>query len=137
MKREILFRGKRIDNQEWVYGDLSQFHSSFYISDKEIQNVVLVQVIPETVGQFIGLTDINGKKIFEGDCVRWDDGSKGKYWRVGEIKWVNSHYEIFAKCFSSDKPNEFWWMEFKFGAFIYEYDGVLEIVGNIHDNPEQ
>lgn len=118
--REILFRGKRTKNGEWVEGLL--FHhcekaSSIY-SDKLDR---AVWVIPETVGQFTGLTDKNGKKIFEGDVVRY----------MNKETMVVSYY---SKCASFVIAYSA--VNFVYSANLMHSNIYLEVIGNIYDNPE-
>lgn len=140
--REILFRGKKyktsvFDETDWVYGSLidSGNHEQVDIypwlngaSTMSVRQLVYARmeaVKPETVGQFTGLTDKNGKKIFEGDIVQY----YGTY--ALEVYMENGHTKIrwFDTVTNSVCKDMF---------FGYDPDayGECEVIGNIHDNPE-
>lgn len=134
MSRENLYRGKRKDNGEWVEGSLLQLdfpRTETYIVDRfatiECDNIDGMEyVIPETVGQFTGLTDKNGKKIFEGDIVEFTD----KYTRKkGRAKIVFEAFKWkYSGCYYGG--NLIVWL------CICDKSIEFEIIGNIHDNPE-
>lgn len=99
MNREILFRGKRTDNKEWIYGYLVKSEDYIFDYSERIDIPYIIpfdnfnlkdyreyRVIPETVSQYTGLTDKNGKKIFEGDKVMFDyEWTKPN--EIGVITW--------------------------------------------------
>lgn len=139
MMREILFRGKRLDNSEWAYGFLVEALNC--VTDKNETFIIeqdatyftygefacAVEVKPETVGQFTGLCDKNGNKIFEDDIVEFTDkytGRKGKAKIVFEaFKWK------YSGCYYGGNPIV--WL------CIDDTSIKFEVIGNIHDNPEQ
>ena len=134
--REILFRGKRVDKGEWTEGYLfKQWNRTFLLWGMTGDIPNMTEVISQTAGQFTGMTDKNGKKIFEGDIIRaitLDTGSE----------------EIAVVCFGNfiDENNDD-----EYIGFYIEFDGIkttatqlameecknrIEIIGNIFDNPE-
>ncbi len=143
--REILFRGKRIDSGEWVYGTPFQEYSNFWgewewiIQTKHpLTNVpyLHLQIDRKTVGQFTGLTDKNGKKIFEGDMIKPFDDEIDKM-------VVEFHQGQFLLCLYGNRGYmaEYGWEECgNYGCFEAEplssYGDDIEVIGNIHDNPE-
>ena len=133
--REIKFRGKRVDNGEWVYGSL-------LISEHQEKNLEPLhyficpldkgyhRVIPDTVGQFTGLHDKNGKEICEGDIVTYPDGDGGYEYcdeiiNSGVVTWSNISLCYFA---TNNNTAEF--------PATWEYIEEIQVIGNIHDNPE-
>lgn len=125
--REILFRGKRKDNGEWVYGSLQVF-KGYSIFDKDIwKNFFTVHY--KTVGQYIGLLDKTGKKIFEGDICKFREWNNGEMCWIGEIHYEHQQFVI------SGGPNKECQTPFylQMSRFIPEN---IEVIGNIHDNPE-
>lgn len=121
--REILFRGKRTDNGKWVKGLLTVMWGQYHIINPNDENTAYPIDI-ETVGQYTGLTDKNGKKIFEGDIIKdhsftIDDFSKVVY------DTENAQFSL-ADCDEICDTMEEW----------ERYREDYEIVGNIYDNPE-
>lgn len=119
MNREILFRGKRIDNGEWVKGLPFSFRANINTEGIETYNGERHRVDPTTVGQYTGLTDKNGKKIFEGDLVKFDRFTP--YTDILEkVKFCEGGFAPFCVAGWECTPS---WEE-------------CEVIGNIHDNPE-
>ena len=128
--REILFRGKRTDNGEWIEGAYSPFNLNFFGEREEKPHIIIIsddknidglwcEVIPETVGQYTGLTDNYNERIFEGDIVETYDG-------IYAIIWDNRKAVFYLR-----NPIA------KISTGFYQYFSTdLEVIGNIHDNPE-
>ena len=136
--RDIKFRGKRIDNGEWIEGcgiiATENWVSIFTVIDDIDENsseVNEIEVIPETVGQYTGLKDKNDTKIFEGDIVL--------------VPYIDP---IFKCTWNDTSPCERAIVKHCNGMFCVEYiesgdkftlsamDGYMKIIGNIYDNPE-
>lgn len=106
--REILFRGKRSDNSEWIYGNLISFWDKTFIAPSYTNTFHRVEIVPETVGQWTGFKDKNNKRIFEGDIMR-NDGNV--------VEYCNGSF-----CINGDSPIAYW--------------TGTEVIGNIYDNPK-
>ena len=128
--RDILFRGKRLDNGEWLYGSFcmdarEQFNGMCGVDgfirlyDKAKGKMQSHEVDRETVGQYTGLMDKNGERIFEGDVLTVDgeDGFFALEFQEDTARFVMSGDSIVVDF------DNFW---------SYE----VEVIGNIHDNPE-
>ena len=122
--REILFRGKRVDNGEWVYGLICRVGDK-YANIVEKGTEVIYSVSTKTIGQYTGLTDKNGKKIFEGDIVKYTSGSDCFYHKV---VFETRNFCCYFGIVISD--TETW------GFGMEVPPSMFEVIGNIHDNPE-
>ena len=131
--REILFRGKRQDNGEWIEGCLLRVYERVcrgvyqpreYAIQSAEEWIAPPFVVAETIGEYTGLTDKNGKKIFEGDVMIFCKGAT----RPFEIRWDGIGWKMFTadgnRIRDSFESWEIWYMQ------------KSEVIGNIHDNPE-
>ncbi len=136
--REILFRGKRIDNGKWIKGFYYERLNPFTEDGHPVKYFIADvppfanEIYQETIGQFTGLVDKNGKKVFEGDILSiecYDGGSLFEpsctWHENAEVIWSQEHFGWYAKF--ADEELSLW-----------EYDDskTIEVIGNIHDDPE-
>ena len=132
--REILFRAIDEGTHEWVYGYYCERPSPFHIGKEysifDDKTISRYTIFPETVGQYTGLTDTNGKKIFEGDVVRVCLDSEIC---VGKVIW-DSEIASYNIAFNNGKcvlPLDIFIAKNKVGDKVW-----IDVIGNIHDNPE-
>ena len=141
--RHIIFRGKRLDNGEWMYGDLIENQGRFFIyhatsettiEDNDDRRIVVAafEVDPATVGQYTGLKDKKWTMIFEGDILLLSDGkshSEDVVVEHGLYGWT--FYNPQTATFYSDGSHTYIAVEncrFMFGTGV--------VIGNIHDHPD-
>ncbi len=153
MKREILFRGKRVDNGEWVHGKGLQqckdelgneivaifediVKSEKYIKKEGRYTLYYVPVKAETLGQYTGLKDKNGNKIFEGDILKTPRGF------IGQVIFGRAEEECRHKVFGRmviDVFTTYGWVFKRADGFTIAIDDEIlqgELIGNVTDNPE-
>lgn len=126
MIREILFRGKPIFEEtiignDFYYGDLCHYANG-EVTIRQPETGYEMAVVPETIGQFTGITDRNGKKIFEGDIIKTDLFGKNHFISFGKsAKW--------GQCFCVESNNSI--------IYLTEiYAKSSDIIGDLHSNPE-
>ena len=119
--RAILFRGKRVYNGEWIYDSETYIRDGdgIWLSDDDLN---VVQVQEDTVGQYTGMKDKNGEKIFEGDIVKYSTTCE-----IFTVAWHGSFAE-----FVISKPNK----ATRGSKDMYLVNRYCEVIGNIYDNPE-
>lgn len=122
--REIKFRGKRLDNGEWLYGSLVILNGRYFIFDDANRH----EVDPTTAGEFTGLKDKNGKEIYEGDVIRSplsEDKTRPHriFYHTGNAAFMGALVDRKELCYLRLDQD---WI-YKFGK---------EVIGNIHDNLE-
>lgn len=115
--RTIKFRGKRIDNGEWVIGQLVKMWEEWHILNSDNVNTAY-PVDPATVGQYTGLNDTNSREIYEGDIFQ-----AGYFGGMDVVMWDNENARYIGRS-----PQ---------GCISYVgREPAVKIIGNIHDNPE-
>ena len=126
MNRKILFRGKRVDNGKWAYGYYVNCSGPGCQPNETTHYIVEYpnawnEIYTSTLGQYTGLTDRNGKRIFEGDILRYDGETS-----IYDVRW---DYHRWLVQMHGDYPT----MPDDLDDFFCQY---AEVVGNIHDDLE-
>ena len=126
--REILFRGKRLDNGDWVYGYYVHIGpvscQRAYIIPEYASSLYVNEVDPSTVGQYTSLKDKNGKRIFDGDIAKV---LQGKDKDIAYVGFENGAFMLYPKTGNIYERTlwEYWYN-----------DWDVEVIGNVTDNPE-
>jgi uncharacterized phage protein (TIGR01671 family) len=131
--REILFRGKQVNDGMWIQGYLFQFWGRAYILWGMTNDTpTMHEVKPETIGQFTGLTDKNGKRVFEGDIVAFtaEDELWEPHYYQGSVYFCDGTF--WVDCGKDNDDND---VLFSIGHALLA-DKNIQVIGNIHDNPE-
>lgn len=132
--REYIFKGKRKFNNEWIYGDLiqSKYGDAFILPIEEKDFTNSTSVIPETIGQYIGIKDKKGNRIFEGDILKgkFATGIGGKSTKYKEMNFSVGYHDGNPSQFFINMPKGYG--NYRFCPYLTE----SEIIGSIHDNPE-
>ena len=154
-KREILFRGKRVDNGEWIEGyflpgnERQSLHPCIFVYLPETQNFECFDIDIDTLSEYTGLTDKNGTRIFEGDIVKvlnafnvevvFKKGAFGVYSSYVDYDYLDSEIAEITGC---NNPSRFCRCDnfVSLWELMWNYNqeddccSVVEIIGNIHDN---
>lgn len=133
--RTIKFRGKRLDNGEWAYGCIfinDKGYAAITTLNTRGEYAVDIKVDPETIGQFTGLSDKNGKEIYEGDIL--------EMWLEDSVEPQGGYFHRMYVVFTSEIGFTLWGecMTMEDAEPLYELLQWkdCEVIGNVHDNPE-
>lgn len=138
--RNYQFRGERIDNGEWAYGDLINYVNG-KTAIRNTESWLTHWVDPATVGQYTGLKDKSGAEVYEGDILRFDDtGEEGYEYKEGfdfqnvaRVEFQDGRFQLTD--FASENSGVLHEMHNFHIDFVANFK-YSEVIGNIHDNPE-
>ena len=139
--REIKFRGKNVDSGEWYYGSLTVYpNGKCEIVVFDDGEVLEYPVIPESVGQFTGLHDVNGEEIYDGDVVRNKEVGGYGFEYVGVVRYYDEDarfgIDTTATCkFSKRVLFSVGESCINDGHYTITYTNEYKVIGNIIDNP--
>lgn len=131
--REIVFRGKDLEGWKWVYGylvndEIANIHVPYigYLFGED--DIDVAAVIPETVGQYTGMKDGNGNKIFEGDVLAYNMGEEGEEDQIYVVYWNEYAAAWYIRTPFEALPDS--------GTEGLSGDKYCRLIGNVFDNPE-